>query len=158
MTYKYTKTKQVFLILLGVVAYFLYVMMSDIYRILPPFMGVLFLIFHRYYDKERFYIPIVILACLLFFEFDKALLAGIIPCVFFIVQFFIAQQLESILLVNAVFVLIYVCMLYLLYFAGLLLCNVLFKTPMLSASIIYVYYLVVDCFFALLYYYIIIKE
>lgn len=158
MTYKHTKTKHIFLIFFGVVAYFLYVVMSDIYPLLPPLMGVLFLMFHRHYDDEKFYIPIVILACLLFFEFDKVLLAGIIPCVFFIVQFFIAQQLESILLVNAVFVLIYVCMLYLLYFAGLLLCNILFKTPMLDVSTIYIYYLILDCALALLYYYIFIKE
>lgn len=158
MTYKYAKTKHIFLIFFGVVAYLLYVMMSDIYPFLPPLMGVLFLIFHRHYDEERFYIPIIVLACLLFFEFDKVLLAGIIPCVFFIVQFFIAQQLESILLVNAIFVLVYVCMLYLLYFAGLLLCNILFKTPMLATSTIYIYYLLIDCLLALLYYYIAIKE
>lgn len=158
MTYKYTKTKHNFFIFFGVIVYFLYVMMSDIYPILPPLMGVLFLVFHRNYNEEKFYIPLIIIACLFFFEFDKVLLAGVIPCVFFIVQIFIAQQLESILLVNAIFVLIYVCMLYLLYFAGLLLCNILFKTPMLTASTIYIYYLVVDCLFALLYYYIAIKE
>lgn len=157
MTYKYTKTKHIFLILFAVISYFIYVMMSDIYPFLPPLIGVLFMIFHRNYN-DRFYISAIIVACLLFFEFDKMLLAGIIPCIFFIVQFFIARQLESVLLANVFFVFIYVCMLYLLYFFFLLLCNMLFKTTMLAMSSIYIYYFFIDCFFTLLYYYITTKE
>ncbi len=158
MIYKRTKAKYILLVVGGVITYFLYIVMSDIYPLLPPLMGILFLIFHQHYNEEKFYIPIVIIGCLFFYEFDKALLTGIIPCVFFIVQLFIAQQLESILLVNAFFILIYICALYLLYFAGLLLCNILFKTPMLAISSIYIYYLIMDCIFAILYYYIFIKE
>lgn len=158
MTYIRNKAKHIFLPIFGVFAYLLYTMMSDIYPLLPPFMGVLFLIFHRHFDEERFYVPTLVVLCLFFYEFDKSLLAGVAPCVFFVVQFFIAQQLESLLLVNVFFILIYVCALYLLYFAGLLLCNVLFKTPMPAVSSVYIYYLVLDCILALIYYYAIIKE
>lgn len=152
MVYKQTKTKHILLIFLEVIAYLLYIIMSDIYPFLPPLMGVLFLIFHKHYNDEKFYIPAIILACLFFYEFDKSLLVGVIPCVFFIVKFFVAGRLESIMLINTVFVLIYVCSLYLIYFAGLLLCNILFKTTMLSISVIYIYYLAIDCALALLYY------
>lgn len=158
MTYKRTKTKHITFIVLGIIAYLFYVMMSDIYPILPPLMGMLFLIFHKHYNDEKFYTSTIVLACLFFYEFDKTLLVGVIPCVFFIVRFFVAEQLESIVLINAPFVLVYVCSLYLLYFAGLLLCNVLFKTPMLSFSTIYMYYLIMDCISALIYYYLAIKE
>lgn len=158
MTYKQTKIKHILFIILGIMAFLIYVLLSDIYPILPPLMGVLFLAFHKHYNDEKFYIPTILLACLFFYEFDKSLLVGIIPCVFFIVRFFIADQLESIMVINATFILIYVCSLYLLYFAGLLLCNILFQTPMLSASTIYFYYLAIDYILALLYYYLTIKE
>ncbi len=155
MLYKQqTRTKYFFYIVFGILFYIFYISASDIYPTLPPLMGILFLMFHKNYDNEMFYVPAIILICLFFYEFDKSLIIGIIPCVFFIVHLFIAQQLESLLLVNVIFILVYVLSLYIFYFAGMLLCNVLFKTQILEFSTLYFYYFAMDSILALIYYYI----
>ncbi len=158
MIYKQTKTKQFFYIIFGILFYIIYTSTSDIYPMLPPLIGVLFLIFHKSFNNDKIYISIIVLICLLFYELDKSLIIGIAPCVFFVVHLFIAQQLESLLLVNVIFILIYVIALYIFYFAGMLLCNVLFKTQILEFSTLYIYYLVIDSILALIYYYLFVKE
>ena len=103
MLYKERKKSHIVLHVLGVVAYVLYVSMSDIYPLLPPLVGVLFLIFHRHYNDKNIYIPILVILCVFYYEFDKSLVVGIMPCVFFIVHLFIASRLESFLTLNIFF-------------------------------------------------------
>ena len=158
MLYKERKKSHIVLHVLGVVAYVLYVSMSDIYPLLPPLVGVLFLIFHRHYNDKNIYIPILVILCVFYYEFDKSLVVGIMPCVFFIVHLFIASRLESFLTLNIFFLVFYVASCYMLYIAGMLLCNIIFKTPVLDFSSVYMYYAIVDAAFMLLYYFIFIKE
>lgn len=158
MPYQRTKKVYIFFLMLCFCIYILYICLSDIYPFLPPFVGVLFMIFYHHYDDEQFYIPIFILFALFFYEFDKSLVVGIMPCVFFIVYWFIVERLESALHVNMFFIPIYVCAVYLFYVGGMVLSNLLFQTPILNFTSLFLYYIIFDCLASLLYYYIWIKE
>ena len=158
MTYQKTKKINFIVIIFSICFYVLYVTMSDIYPILPPLIGVMFMMFYKYYKNEQFSICILIMLCLFFYELDKSLIVGIMPCVFFITYWFITKQFEYILHINLLFVIIYVSALYLLYVVGMVLCNALFKTSILDFSFIYIYYFIIDCIVSLIYYYIFIRE
>ncbi|RDU67087.1 hypothetical protein CQA53_02185 [Helicobacter didelphidarum] len=158
MFYKHITKPYIVRLLFGVALYIVYVSMSDIYPLLPPLIGILFVIFHKFNNLQQTYIPIFIVFCIFFYELDKSLIIGIIPCVFFIVHIFVAQQLESLLHVNSFFIIVYVVALYLFYLAGMILCNILLNTPVLEFSFIYVYYMIIDSILALVYYFIFIRD
>lgn len=135
------------------ICYMIYISISDIYPLMPHLIGVLFLIFHKHYDDEQFYIPIIVLVCLFFYEFDKSLIVGIMACVFFITRLFVVKQLESLMNTNSFFVVLYIIAVYLLYMVGAILCNILFKVEIPQYSTIYIYYLLIDCGLGLFYHF-----
>lgn len=155
----YRKSKNISFIyhILGFGFYLIYTSLSDIYPLLPPLVGVLFLIFHKHYNDKNHYVSILVLLCVFYYEFDKSLIFGIMPLVFFITHLLVASALESAMELNWLFIVIYVALLYLLYVAGMILCNILFKTNVLDFSLIYVYYAVFDCALALLYYFLFMR-
>ena len=137
--------------IIGAICYAAYISVSDIYPLLPHLIGILFLIFHKHYDDEQFYAPMIVILCLFFYEFDKSLVVGIMPCVFFITRLFVVKRLESMLNTNSLFIALYIVAVYLLYMVGATLCNILFKIEIPEYSTIYIYYLFVDCALGLVY-------
>lgn len=146
------------LLLSSLFFYVIYTSLSDIYPLLPPLIGVLFIIFHRHYNERELYLPLLVLLCIGFYELDKSLVFGILPIVFFVVHFFVARRLESIINTNSVFIVAYVALLYLLYFAGLRLSGSLFGTAVLDLSLTLIYYLIADLLISLVYYYLFIRR
>lgn len=156
-SYKKNTFGYAFYPVISAILYVIYTSLSDIYPLLPPLVGVLFLIFHKHYNDKNHYVSILVLLCVFYYEFDKSLIFGIMPLVFFITHLLVASALESAMELNWLFIVIYVALLYLLYVAGMILCNILFKTNVLDFSLIYVYYAVFDCALALLYYFLFMR-
>ncbi|MWV62441.1 hypothetical protein DCO58_04205 [Helicobacter saguini] len=156
-SYKKSKVNHNIYFIFFAIAYLIYTSLSDIYPLLPPLVGVLFLIFHKHYNDRNHYVSILVLLCVFYYEFDKSLIFGIMPLVFFVTHLLVANSLESAMELNWLFIVIYVALLYLLYVAGMILSNILFKTNVLDFSLIYVYYAVFDCALALLYYFLFMR-
>ncbi|PAF51666.1 hypothetical protein BKH43_00015 [Helicobacter sp. 13S00401-1] len=130
---------------------FIYISASDIYPVLPPLLGVLFMIFHISFKRRGYYKVIAVFLILGFYELDKDLVFGILPLVFFVVRYFIALRLEAMANENLFFVCLYVVGIYVFYIAGMLLSNILFGTPNLGFKPILIYYFIIDLLVTLAY-------
>ncbi|PAF45823.1 hypothetical protein BKH40_02680 [Helicobacter sp. 11S02629-2] len=137
--------------LLLLVLAFIYISASDIYPILPPLLGLLFMIFHQSFKRREFYRVIAVFLILGFFELDKLLVFGILPLVFFVIRYFVTLRLEDIANENLFFVSLYVVGIYLFYIAGMLLSNILFGTLNIDFKPILIYYFIIDLLVTLAY-------
>ncbi|RDU73441.1 hypothetical protein CQA66_01915 [Helicobacter aurati] len=156
--YKQARTTSLIIHILFVGFYIIYSSMSDIYQFLPPLLGILFVIFHKHSNDEQLFVSLLVFLCLTFYELHKSLTFGIMPIVFCITYFFIAKRLEALFSNNFLFMILYTAAIYLIYYAGTILCNVLFGIPALRLSSLFAYYLIIDCALALAYNYFIVKE
>lgn len=132
-------------------AYCLYISMSDIYPILPPFIGTLFVIFNKNYDaSDRIFTIICIIFCTSFFELNKLLIFGMLPILFFIVRFFIVRRFEDVLQENILFAPLYVIVIYVFYGFSILTYYIWTKTSQdISYSLIF-FYFIMDCIGAIM--------
>ena len=97
-------------------AFFLWSVFSRIFLVLPPMIGLLFILFMDMYQKKNTTSVIGILVCLVIFEVQNQLPVGVLGIVFLVVRYIITEKFNLIFGHNVFFVFWYVGVLYAAYF------------------------------------------
>ncbi|PAF54433.1 hypothetical protein BKH42_00525 [Helicobacter sp. 13S00482-2] len=133
------------------IAFSFYTSVSNIYLYLPPMIGLLFIFYMQTSSENRWIVSIVIVACLIFFEYDHDEVAGILPLIFVFTNWLVVKRLRLLFDENILFVFIYVPLIYAVYFFVLYLTGMFGRTFNVTLEPIFISYILYEACLGIVY-------
>ncbi len=143
--------KETLKIIFFCVLFFMYAMLGGVFLILPPLIGVLFIIFMDIYEEKKFGEVVGLVLCLIFFEALNHFPLGILGFVFLFMNYVIKSRFNLLFGYNPLFVFWYVGSVYLVYFLVLYVIKIFGSGSMFSLEFIFIYYFFAESLLGLAY-------
>jgi len=132
--------------LLYVGLFILYSSLGTIYPVLPPLLGLLFVLFIRTLDKEQFFVLLLISFCLIVFEANNGYIFFSSIFYFYTVYKFILPKIQQSFNCYSCIRLSYILLAYIGYFLFLALISKIFLLPEVTLDYYIIYYIVIEFF------------